>query len=206
MYTDTRYRGEMQGLVLQLRLMALGLLILEQNVLWTIFPSAFLLQPNLVYCFPADKTTEVTTKWLLPGQPQLTTVMITTSSDLLHRAWSSVTISSGPTRRGWCLPVRGLTPVRTTDDSGWCTCMTLSPWTHHGNGPYKQQKQTMVLLVRPTKLCVSDYPVLLHWPWAVLHTSAVLWSELTVGCLCWYTPMPHPSRSPLGILGAHFHY
>lgn len=52
---DTGYRGEMQGLVLQLRLMALGLLILEQNVLWTIFISAFFLQPNLVYCFPAEK-------------------------------------------------------------------------------------------------------------------------------------------------------
>lgn len=66
MNMDTSYRGEMQGLVLQLRLMALGLLMLEQNVLWTIFPSAFLLQPNLVYCFPADNTTRVTTEWLFP--------------------------------------------------------------------------------------------------------------------------------------------
>lgn len=65
---DAGYRGDMQGLLLQLRLMALGLLMMEQNVLWTIFPSAFLLQPNLVYCFPAGQnTTGVTTGRLLPG-------------------------------------------------------------------------------------------------------------------------------------------
>lgn len=65
MNMDTSYRGEMQVLVLQLRLIALGLLMLTQNILWTIFPSDFLLHPNLVYCFPAD-TTHVTIKWLLP--------------------------------------------------------------------------------------------------------------------------------------------
>lgn len=51
----TCYRGGLQALLLQLRLMALGLLMLEQKVRGTIFPSAFLLQPNLVYCFPEKK-------------------------------------------------------------------------------------------------------------------------------------------------------
>lgn len=50
-----RYRGGLQALLLQLRLMALGLLMFEQRVRGTIFPSAFLLQPNLVYCFPTRK-------------------------------------------------------------------------------------------------------------------------------------------------------
>lgn len=48
----TCYRGGLQALLLQLRLIALGLLMLEQKVRGTILPSAFLLQPNLVYCFP----------------------------------------------------------------------------------------------------------------------------------------------------------
>lgn len=69
-----------------------------------------------------------------------------------------------------------------------------------------KKTQTVVSLVRPTKLCLSDVLVLLHWPWAVLHTSVVLWSELTVGSLYWCTPTPHPSQSPLGIPGAHLHY
>lgn len=51
----TCYRGGLQALLLQLRLMALGLLMLEQKVRGTILPSAFLLQPNLVYCFPEKK-------------------------------------------------------------------------------------------------------------------------------------------------------
>ena len=60
------YLGELQALALQLRLMALGLLMLEQNILWTIFPSAFLLQPNLVYCFPGNQTTVLAIMQLLP--------------------------------------------------------------------------------------------------------------------------------------------
>lgn len=51
----SRYRGGLQALLLQLRLMALGLFMLEQKFRGTIFPSAFLLHPNLVYCFPEKK-------------------------------------------------------------------------------------------------------------------------------------------------------
>lgn len=57
-----RYRVELQTSMLQLRLMALGLLMLEQNILGTILLSAFLLQPKRVYCFPGDDRPLVTTQ------------------------------------------------------------------------------------------------------------------------------------------------
>lgn len=138
-----RYRGELQVLELQLRLIALGLLMLEQNILWTILPSAFLLQPNRVYCFPGNQKTVLNTKQLLPWKSHNTANYhadnTQESSDLLRRVSSSGTTSSVPIRRR-CRPhATGWTQARTWDHPGWCTCKTQSPLSRHGNAPNRQK-------------------------------------------------------------------
>lgn len=109
------YRGGLQALLLQLRLMALGLLMLEQKVRGTIFPSAFLLQPNLVYCFPEKKDNG---HFGYHEGTASTVIATVCSPDLLHKVWNSGTISSEPIHKIWHPLSEGWTPVKIEDGSG----------------------------------------------------------------------------------------